>query len=141
MATVASVRAAISLRIGSLDWVDQGLATMMKREAIAAGETAFYILPSVVGFDKSDAQIGYAQANYAITFAHKLADAQYATEATYVLVTSLLNQEVVMAKSFYSSILGVNEIKGAPELTPAERTPESGNVVEWTVDVQLTIEP
>ena len=134
---VELIQPAIWVKLGVLSWTNQLLLSMDKRESITAGNTAVHILPSVAGFDGEDSNQGYTEAHYAITFAHRLADSTHAVEFAYVQNTMPPQQEVVMAKSFYSTVAGVHEVKSLA-LTPAERI---GNVIEWTVDVQLTVSP
>ena len=136
--SVGTVHFGLSVKLLIEVWVHQSLQTMTKRESITAGQTAMYIMPAVAGFDREDSNQGYTEAHYTITFAHKLADSAPATEEAYVKGTVLPNQETVMAKSYYTTINGVHEVKGEIALTPPERI---GNVIEWAVDVQLTVSP
>jgi hypothetical protein len=136
MATVASVRTAIEAKLVS----DLSVAAIVSRplsrdEKIPAGVTRASVV-AVVGGYAPDSNVNYALGNYVVTIAHRLSDAT--DEDTYLDGDMLADQTLLMARGFFRTVTGVRTVLEGPEPDTVERV---GNVIEYTVTVQLEIAP
>jgi hypothetical protein len=136
MATITTVRTALEAKLVS----DLSVAAIVTRplsrdEVIPAGVTRASVIPTVAGF-APDSNTNYILGTYVITIAHRLTDGT--DEDTYLDGSLATDQAALMARSFFRALSGVRAIEEGP-------TPESisrvGNVIEYTVTVQLVIVP
>ena len=139
MATPASIAALIATKVVANTAATAATASpISKTETLAAGVVKAQILSVTVGQDSSDANTSRLVASYDVTIVHMLSDAT--DDATYLNGSALTDQAVLMVPSFFGDIAGVKEVVDGPELTkPARARP--GNVIEYTVTVQLSIVP
>jgi hypothetical protein len=138
MATPATVASAISTAV--LAGTSATAATINREartETIAAGATKVQILSSVVGRD-GDSNTSRLVAEYDVKMLHRLSDPT--DDATYLDGDALTDQAVLMVPSFFRDLSGVKEVGSLPALAAPTR-PRPGNVIEYTVTVQLSIVP
>lgn len=103
--------------------------------SIPAGETYFRGVPLCPG-DEVDSNNTRQVLSYQISMIHNLSDPT--NEGTYLLGDALSDQGILGAKSFWRTISGVHELLDGPEFTLPERI---GNVIEYTISIQLSIDP
>lgn len=139
MATPASIAALISTKVLANTTATAAIANPLSTlEALSAGATKAQILSVTVGQDLSNANDGRLVASYDVKMLHRLSDPT--DEATYLNGNALADQAVLMVPSFFRDIAGVKEVIDGPELTKPTRD-RPGNVIEYTVTVQLSIVP
>ena len=105
----------------------------MRQQRIPVGATYFTGYQVVPGFDRRDSNIGYTVTRYSTIMVHNLADPT--NETTYLKGDMLTDQAILMDRDFYD-VAGVYEVLEVPELDLPERV---GNVIEYTVSVQLSL--
>jgi hypothetical protein len=137
VATIASVNTALQTAVLSGTGASVVVAKPVSQDyAIAKGVTALTTLPVVVG-EVQDSNTGYLVGSFAIRMNHKLSDTE--TEDSYLTGDAVTDQAVIMVPSFYRDIAGVYEVVSVPAMDlPSEPV---GNVIEYTVTVQLSIQP
>ncbi len=135
MATVASIAALISTKVIANTNATADLALSVgKEKKITSGSIQFRQLAVVAGFDRRDSNISYDAGSFAITMVHYLSDATDVD--TYLTGNALADQRVLMDPDFFRTIAGVYLTLELPEMDLPERV---GNVIEYTVTVQLAI--
>ena len=138
MATPASVATAIQTKVLANTSATAAIANPLSTlEALAAGATKMQTLSVTVGQDH-DSNVSRVVASYDIKMLHRLSDPT--DEATYLNGNALTDQAVLMVPSFFRTVTGVKEVIDGPELTKPTRD-RPGNVIEYTVTVQLSIVP
>lgn len=136
MATPATVAAALATKVVANTSASAATANReSRRETIAAGATKAQILSVAVGQDH-DSNTSRLVAEYDIKMLHLLSDAT--DDATYLDGNALTDQAALMVRSFYRTVSGVYEVVDGPEMTKPKR-PRPGNVIEYTITVQLSI--
>jgi hypothetical protein len=110
-------------------------APLWRRQAIPAGETWVTRSCEIVGFDRRDSSVSYVSAQFTFTILHHLSDPT--VTATYVTGAMRTDQEYLMDTNSYR-VAGVREVLDVPELELLSRI---GNVMEYSVSVQLSIVP
>jgi hypothetical protein len=136
MASVATVRTAIEAKLVSNLTVAAIVTRALSRdEVIPAGVTRASVVPAVAGYTP-DSNTNYILGNYVITIAHRLTDGT--DEDTYMDGNMLSDQALLMDKDFFRTLSGIKDVVAGPEPDEVSRT---GNVIEYTVTVQLLIVP
>jgi hypothetical protein len=136
MASVATVRTAMEAALVAQLSVAAIVARPLSRdEAIPVGVTRASVVAVVGGF-APDSNTNFVLGNYVITIAHRLTDAT--DEDTYLDGDMLTDQTILMANSFFRGLSGVKDVEVGPDVDEVSRT---GNVLEYTVTVQLLIVP
>jgi hypothetical protein len=136
MADLSSVRAALEAAIITNTSVTAAVVRPLSRdEKLTAGETNVSVVPSLAGY-APDSNTNFYLANYVITVVHRLSDPT--DENTYLNGSMETDQEYLMARSSYRALSGVKDVGVEPMPEEISRT---GNVIEYTVTVQLLITP
>ena len=106
-------------------------------ETLAAGATKAQILTMNVGQDH-DSNVSRLVAEYDVRMLHRLSTPL--DDSTYLDGNAVTDQGALMVRSFYRALAGVHEVIDGPGATKPSR-PRPGNVIEYTVTVQLSIVP
>lgn len=107
---------------------------LRRTEKLTAGQTLGASMPVAAG-SVSDSNTNYPVGEYSIAVLHRLADPS--DEETYREGAMATDQAVLMAPSFWR-VTGIKEVVEVPEMDRPERI---GNIIEYTVSVQLAIVP
>lgn len=136
MATVATVQTALETKLVANLTVAAIISNpLWRREAVPVGVTRASVIGVVAGYS-GDSNETYVHGNYVITVVHRLTDPT--DEDTYLKGDMKTDQAALMLRSFFRSLTGVNEVEVAPEPDEVSR---NGNVIEYTVTVQVSISP
>jgi hypothetical protein len=136
MATVATVTAALKTKLVS----DLSVAAIIgnplwRREAVPAGVTRAAVLAVFAG-ETGDSNTSYAIGNIVVRIVRRLSSAT--DENTYLVGSMLTDQANLMDRTWWRAVTGVYDVERGPELDTVER---QGNVIEYTVTVQVSIAP